>query len=100
MHLFQNHLLTKYTYAAHQYWEKVSEIYHPFCLDSEIPSIMNLIFCIMKFHEVEIRDKLYHQTISNEINFIFLIISFGKMSSSKSLPSSGTESKMERMSDF
>ena len=55
---------------------------------------------IRKFHEVEIRDMLYHQTISNEINFTFLIISFGKMSFSKSLPSSGTESKMERMSDF
>ena len=46
------------------------------------------------------RDKLYHHTISNKIKFNFLIILFGKMSSSKSLPSSGTESEIERMTDF
>ena len=46
------------------------------------------------------RDKLYHHTISNKIKFNFLIILFGKMSSSKSLPSSDTESEIERMTDF
>ena len=46
------------------------------------------------------RDKLYHHTISSKIKFNFLIILFGKMSSSKSLPLSGTESEIERMTDF
>ena len=31
------------------------------------------------------RDKLYHHTTSNKINFNFLVIGFGKISSSKSL---------------
>ena len=46
------------------------------------------------------RDKLYHHTTSNKIKFNFLIILFGKMPSSKPLPSSGTESEIERMTDF
>ena len=46
------------------------------------------------------RDKLYHHTISNKIKFNFLIILFGKMSSNKSLPSSGTKSEIERMTDL
>ena len=46
------------------------------------------------------RDKLYHHTISNKIKFNFLIILFAKTSSSKSLPSSGTKSELEKITGF
>ena len=46
------------------------------------------------------RDKFYHHVISNKIKFDVLIILFGKMFSSKSLPSFGTKSEIERMANF
>ena len=48
------------------------------------------------------RDKLYHHAISDKIKFNFLnkIILFDKMSFSKYLPLSDTESEIERMNDF
>ena len=63
--------------------------------------IMNLIFRTVWLENLmtSCREKLYHHTISNKIKSNFLIILFGKMSSSKSLPSSSTESKIERMTD-
>ena len=102
-HLFQNHLFTKEIYfTTHQYWRKVSKIFNTFCLYFRLQAIMNLIFRTVRSENLmtSCRDKLYHHTISNKIKFNFLIILFGKMSSSKSLPSSGTESEIERMTDF
>ena len=63
---------------------------------------MNLIFHTVGLENfiTSCRDKLYHHTISNKIKFNFVINLLGKMSSSKSLPSSGTESEIERMTDF
>ena len=63
---------------------------------------MNLIFRTVRLENfmTSCRDKLYHHAISNKIKFNFLIILFAKMSSSKSLPSSGTDSEIEKMTDF
>ena len=67
-----------------------------------LPAITNLIFQIVRLENLmtSCKNKLCHHTISNKIEFSFLIILFSKMSSSKSLPSSGTESEIERMTDF
>ena len=56
---------------------------------------MNLILRTVRLENfmTSCRDKLYHHAISNKIKFNFLIILFGKMSSSKSLPSSSTETE-------
>ena len=95
-------LQNKYTYTAHQYWGKVSQIFHTFCLYLRLPAIMDLIFCTVRLENLmtSCSDKLYHRTISNKIKFNFLIILFAKMSSSKSLPSPGTESEIVKMTDF
>ena len=63
---------------------------------------MNLIFCTVRLEDFTMlcRDKLYLHTLSNKIKFNFLIILFAKTSSSKSLPSPGTESQIERMTVF
>ena len=68
----------------------------------QLPAIMNLIFRSVRLENfmTSCRDKLYHHTISNKIIFNFLFILFAKMSSSKSLPLSGTESEIEKMTDF
>ena len=81
---------------------KVSKIFHAFCQYLGLSTIMNLIFRTVRLENFmkSCRDKLYYRTISNKIKFIFMIILFGKMSSSESLPSSGTESKIGRMNDF
>ena len=62
---------------------------------------MNLIFRTVRLENLmtSCRDKLYNHAINNKIKFNFLTISFAKMSSSKSLPLSGTESKIEKMTD-
>ena len=67
-----------------------------------LPAIMNLIFRTLEFENLmtSCGDKLYHHTISNKIKFNFLIILFVKMSSSKSLPSSGTESEIKKITDL
>ena len=95
-------LQNQYTYTAHQYWKKVSKIFHTFCLYLRLPAIMNLIFHTVRLENLMMscRDKLYHRTISDKVKFNFLIILFVKMSSSKSLPSSGTESAVEKITDF
>ena len=95
-------LQNKYTYAAHQYWSKVSKIFHTLCLHLQLPAIMNLIFRTVRLEifMTSCRDKLYHHTISNRIKFNFLIIVFGKTSSSKSLPLSGIEAEIERMNNL
>ena len=68
---------------------------------------MNLIFCTVRLENFmePCRDKHYHHTISStpsqlKIKINLLIILFHKMSSRKSLPSSGTESEIERMTNF
>ena len=63
---------------------------------------MNQIFRFVRLENfmTSCRDKFYHHTISNKIKSNFQIIFFGKMFSSKSLPSSEMESEIERMSDF
>ena len=65
-------------------------------------SIMNPIFCTVRLENfmMSCRDNLYHRTISNKIKFNFLIILFGKISSRKSLLSSGTGSEIERMTSI
>ena len=82
--------------------EKVSKIFPTFYLYLRLPAIMNLVFCTVRLENfmTSCKDKLYHHTVSNKMKFNFLIIFFGKMSSSISLPSSGTESEIERMTDF
>ena len=82
--------------------EKVSKIFHTFCLYLRLPAIMNLIFRTVRSENfiASCRDKLYHHTISNKTKFNFLIILFAKISSSKSLPSSGTESEIKKITDF
>ena len=58
----------------------------------------NFPYCeIRKFHD-DMWWKVF--LLSNIIKFIFLIILFGKISSSKSLSSSGFESETKRMCDF
>ena len=88
--------------TAHQYWGKVSKIFDTFYLYLQLLAIINLMIPTLRLKNfmTSCRDKLYHHTISNRIKFNFLIILFDKMFSSKSLPSSGTESKIERMTDF
>ena len=95
-------LQNKYTYTARQYRGKVSKILLTFCQYLRVPAIMNLIFCIVKWENFmrSCREKFYHQALGNRIRFNFLIILFDKMSFSKSLRSSGTESEIERMTDF
>ena len=95
-------LQNKYSYTAHKYWGKVSKIFHIFCLYLRLPAIMNLISRTVRLENfmTSCRDKLYHHTISNKIKFNFLIILFAKMSSSKSLPSPGTESGIEKITDL
>ena len=90
-------LQNKCTYTTHQYWGKVSKIFHILCLYLQLPAIMNLILCTLRLENfmTSCRDKLYHHTVSNRIKFNFLIIFFGKTSSSKSLPFSGIESEIE-----
>ena len=39
----------KYTYTAHQYWEKEYKIFHTCCLYLRLAAIMLLIFCISAF---------------------------------------------------
>ena len=72
---------------------------HLFWLYLQLPFIMNLIFgtATLQNFMTSCRDKLYHDTKSNQIKFNFRIIWFGKKSSSKSLHSSGIESEIERM---
>ena len=84
--------------AAHQYWWKVSKIFHIFRLHLRLPAIVNLIFHTVRLENfmTSYRDELYLYIISNKIKFNFLINLFGKMSSSKSLPSSGTESEIKK----
>ena len=81
---------------------KVSKIFHTICLYLRLQAILNLIFRTVRLENLmtSCRDKLYHQTISNKIKFNFLIILFAKISSRKSLPSSGTESEIEKITDF
>ena len=58
---------------------------------------------IRKFHDVMqgyVSFFLYRGTARNIIKFIFLIILFGKISSSRSLSLSSAESETERMTDF
>ena len=95
-------LQNKYIYTAHQYWGKISKIFHTLCLYLRQPAIMNLIFRTVWLENfmATCRDKLYHHTISNRIKFNFLIIVFGKTSSSKSLPLSGIEAEVERLNDL
>ena len=90
-------LQNKYTYNAYQYWEKVSKKFHIFCLYLWLSTIMNLIFHNVRLGNfmTSCKNKLYHRTVSNRIKLIFLIILFGKISSSESLPSSGTESEFK-----
>ena len=82
--------------------EKYLKYFNTFCLYLRLPAIMDLIFRTVRLENLmtSCRDKLYHHTISNKIKFNFLIILLGKMSSSKSLPLFGTESEIERMTDF
>lgn len=90
-------LQNKYFYTADQYWG-VSKIFHTFWLSVTV----NLIFRTVELENfmISCRDKLYHGTVSNKINFIFLIILFDKMFYSGSLPSPGIESEIERMTDL
>ena len=107
-HLFQNLLFTnKYTSTAQQYWGKLSKIFHTFCLYLGLSVIMNLIFRTFRLQNFmePCRDKHYHHTISStpsqfKIKVNLLIILFHKVSSRKSLPLSGTESEIERMTNF
>ena len=64
--------------------------------------MMNLIFYTVRLENfmMSCKDKHYHDTISNKIKFNFLNILFRKMASSKSMPSSGTESEIKRMTNF
>ena len=84
--------------------EKYLKYFIHFCLCLRPPAIMKLIFRTMRLENfmTSCRDKLqyHHHAISNKIKFNFLIILFGKISSSKSLPSCGTEPEIERMTDF
>ena len=70
-------LQNKYTYTTHQYWEKVSKIFHTFFQYLRLSTIMNLVFCNARLGSfmTSCRDKLYHHTIKTKI----LIILFGKM---------------------
>ena len=68
---------------------------------------MNLIFRTVRLENFmePCRDKHYHHTKSStpsqfKIKVNLLIILFHKMSSTKSLPLSGTESEIERMINF
>ena len=67
-----------------------------------IPAIMNLILRTVRLENfmTPCRDKLYHHAVSNRIKFNVLIIVFDKMTYRKSLPSSSTESEIERITDF
>ena len=63
----------KYTYTAHQYWGKVSKIFHTFCLYLRLPAIMNLIFRTVRLENfmAPCRDKLYHHAIDITSSTIF-----------------------------
>ena len=63
----------KYTYTAPQYWEKVSQIFHTFCLYLRLPAIMNLIFRTVRLGNfmTSCSDKLYHHAISIISSSIF-----------------------------
>ena len=65
--------------------EKYLKYFIHFCLCLRPPAIMNLIFRTVRLKNfmTSCRDKLYQHTISNKINFNFLIILFGKMSSKR-----------------
>ena len=54
-------------HTAHQYWGKVSKIFHTLCLYLWLPAIMNLIFRTMRLENFMAlcRDKLYYRTICN-----------------------------------
>ena len=74
---------------------------HTFYFYLEPLAIVNLIFLTVRLENfmTSCRDKLYHHTLRNKIKFNFLIILFGKIPSSISRPSSGTESEIERMNE-
>ena len=71
-------------------------MFHALCLYLRLPAIMNLIFRTVRLENfmTSCKDKLYHHTMTSKIKSTSLIILFGKVYSSKSLPSSGTESEI------
>ena len=63
----------RYTYTAHQYWEKASKMFHTFCLYLRLPAIMDLIFPTVRLENfmTPCSDKLYHHAVNITLSSIF-----------------------------